>query len=396
MKSRAIANMSLRALRAGIVPGLLAALAGCQTTAVSTGDVSAEFESVSVGANLVGEDCHAQTAASNSGTLTTGHTLEVFCGRWEHPSARIFEVPDDETDFDLWAKQSWWRSEIDRRMSCQSQQETVILGNIEALLLSCQLKNGGWSYTALITRVDGATYLADGIPASLPAIESTLGILSGLLDPASLDSSPNTSAAVRQLEATLKGRLYGTGDLQTYYKLMSLGQYYNSVKDYRTAERQYREALTIQERLLGVGNSGAIDPMMHLALELSNQARFIEADALFSRVSDMLKSSVDETDLARYLSYRGYHAANQQRFEEALTLAGQATEARMLLDSASALPAYADESTTAASVYERDADVLSIGGSTPAAVDVVQSLYLEAAMRERMGDSESSENLVAF
>ena len=59
MKSQAIANMSLRVLRAGIVPGLLAALAGCQTTAVSTRDVSDRFESVSVGTNLVGEDCRA-------------------------------------------------------------------------------------------------------------------------------------------------------------------------------------------------------------------------------------------------------------------------------------------------------------------------------------------------
>ena len=101
MKSQAIANMSLSVLRAGIVPSLLAALAGCQTTAVSTRDVGDKFESVSVGTNLVGEDCHAQTAASGTGSLVTGQTLDVFCGRWQHPSARIFEVADDETDFVL-------------------------------------------------------------------------------------------------------------------------------------------------------------------------------------------------------------------------------------------------------------------------------------------------------
>jgi len=392
---QAIANMSLLVLRAGVVPSLLMALAGCQSTDISTRGVSNGFETISVGSNLVGEDCRAQTAVSSTGTSATGQTLEVFCGRWEYPSARIFKVVDDGTDYEKWTRESWWRSEIDRRMSCQSQQMTVILGNTEALLLSCRLSNGGWPYTALIARIDRSTYLADGIPASLPAIEGAIGVSSGLLDQASFEGRTSSSAAIQQIEATLKGRLYGTGDLRTYYKLMALGQYYNSVKDYRTAERQYREALTIQEKLLGIGNSGSADPMMHLALELSNQARFIEADALFLRVSELMKQSVDETARARYLSYRAYHAANQRRFDEALALANQATEARMLLDTSMQLPAYPGESTTATSVYERDVDVLSIGGSTPAAVDVVQSLYLEAAMRERLGEADNSENLVA-
>ena len=40
-----------------------------------------------------------------------------------------------------------------------------------------------------------------------------------------------------------------------------------------------RAALELQEKSLGVGNPNTAAPMMHLALQLSNQQRFPEAAA---------------------------------------------------------------------------------------------------------------------
>ena len=109
---------------------------------------------------------------------------------------------------------------------------------------------------------------------------------------------------------------------------MSLGQYYNGVKDFAAAENRYREALTFHRTIVGEGDPESMDPLMHIALELSNQERFDEADVLFKQVEASLPGASDQADRARYLSYQALHLANQRYFEDARKLAAEATKLR--------------------------------------------------------------------
>lgn len=369
-------------------------VSGCETTQTTA---SAEkVNQFSVGTNLVGEECSSQSTKALPSTAKSAKQYQVYCGRWEHPSGRVFVVSNVDTTLDQWLSESWWRAELVKQMHCQKKEKSTILSDSPAVLIDCDLLSGGWPYTALVSQIDGRTYLADGIPASLPAIENTIAIISGRKSADEELAEGGRSEAIRQIEARLRGRLYGTGDLDTYYQLMTLGQYYNSVKDFQTAEKHYRESLAIQEQQLGTGNTATADPMMHVALELSNQERFAEAEVLFTRVERLLQGTLDRTDYARYISYRAYHAANQQKYEQALGLAREATEIRATQISPlqGAGLNVAGAGSTISGPGSADEDVLAMRAATASEIDMVQSLYLEAAMLARLGRVQEGDQIM--
>ncbi|MGH8511623.1 MAG: tetratricopeptide repeat protein [Gammaproteobacteria bacterium] len=372
----------------GAVLTLLACLAcyGCQS--ISPTHEAEQGASVLALKNLVGEECQLQeSGASENSDLAKRH-FEVFCGRWENPSGRIFEVASNDGSLDSWMKGGWWNETVNRRLECGENKPGKVLDGVEALVTECKLRNGGWPYIVLIARVAGATYLADGIPAVLPVLEQGIGVVSGKLIPSMAGEGRAKSSAVAELEAKLRGRLYGAGDLGTYYRLMTAGQFYNSAKDFAAAANRYREALALHERILGIENSETLDPLMHLALELSNQGHFTEAQSLFNRAEVLAKQAQDPSDRARYLSYRALHAANQHQFTEALDYARQSTVLRRELASQTTGLATGSIGDTGQGVAVTGrADVSVLGNvKSPVAVDIVQSLHIEAAMLRRLGD----------
>lgn len=380
-----------------VVLPCLGLLAGCQTT---TGlpdqeEGTAEVAEILVKPNLVDENCRVLSVTDPEFADKAERVLKVFCGRWEHPSGRVFETTASGASKSLknWGEVGWWQQEVDRRALCDEAESIVILDDVPAMIWRCELRNGGWPYVTIAARADGSTFLADGIPAVMGVIEETIGVLSGRLEVTSAAAPPRHSAAIQRLEAALSDRLYGAGDLQTYYQLMELGQYYNGIKDFAAGEARYREALTIHERLLGVDSPEAMDPLMHIALELSNQGRFAEAEALFQRVGPVVTQAVDQSDYARYISYRAFHAANQGEFEEALQLAREATVIRQIVISESVAPAAGGPGAALPAAGREDVTVLG-EAQAPNAADVVQSLYLESAMLRELGDSDQAEEVM--
>jgi len=66
---------------------------------------------------------------------------------------------------------------------------------------------------------------------------------------------------------------------------------------------------------------------MHLALQVSDQGRFAEADALFRRVDALAPRASDKAAVARLYHYRALNALNQGHDEQALSLLAQAEQA---------------------------------------------------------------------
>ena len=371
--------------------GVLAAaglLAGCQASGPTRTVTVAESTVVVQRPNLVGEPCRVQVVAAPEQHAYATRAFSVFCGRWEHPSGRLFEAAAPAASPERAVESEWWQRVVSSRAICEGGRAATVLGDIPAHVLDCRLRNGGWAYTALAAQAEGRTYLADGVPAVRPVLEEAIGVAAGRLPAGAKETPPTVTAAIQRLEAELKGRLYGAGDLDTYYQLMLAGQYHNSVRDFPAAEARYREALTVQQRVLGVDSPATADPLMHVALELSNQGRFQEADGLFRGVEALLGGSPDRTNHARYLSYRAYHLTNQRRFEEALPLARQATALRR--EGASGRGPAGGVLLTGAAPRE---PVPTSPGSASGA-DVVQSLYLEAALLQRMGQPEAADRVI--
>jgi hypothetical protein len=109
------------------------------------------------------------------------------------------------------------------------------------------------SLTPLLSaRSDEATYLVDGIPAARGIAEKAIGIISGRFEKTADVCRGEPTRWI--LEAMRSDKPYGATDLATYYRLMTLGQYYNGVKDFAAAENRYREALTFHRTIVGEGD----------------------------------------------------------------------------------------------------------------------------------------------
>ena len=380
-------------IRLFFVVAVLAAFGGWQATVVRA-QTEAELEVIPVGRNLVDENCRAELNLQQE--TQGGREFRIFCGKWEQPSGRVVELQIGDTPelVRQRAEGGSWKSRLDLRAVCDEGEESQILDAVETLFYNCKLRNGGWPYIAIATGARGSVYLADGIPAALPVIETAIGRISGMIETVAQEGAQDSrSKAVERMEALLGGRLFGTGDLQTYYQLLEIGQYYNSVVNFAEAEKRYREALEIHERLLGSDNPESSDPMMHLALELSNQERFTEAEALLVRAGVLVQAVADETDVARYISYRAVHAANQQRFLDALDFAREATAIRRKIleqSSGSMMDQISGAQAQALGFSGDEASVLA-DPSRAVAADIAQGLYLEASMLLRLGEIDEAQ-----
>src|SRR5262249_43907569 len=151
-----------------------------------------------------------------------------------------------------------------------------------------------------------------------PAIEVTIAALSG-------GGGGHTNA----INAALGGRhgtVYKASDADRYQVLMRVGARHNIEEDYAEAEKVYRTALTLQQRLFGRDNADQADPLAHVAMNVSDQGRFDEAAGLFRRAETLSAGTRDPLIRARLRQYVGQHLANQGRRAEARATLDQAED----------------------------------------------------------------------
>jgi len=165
-----------------------------------------------------------------------------------------------------------------------------------------------------VAQIGGAGWLADGVLPALPAMQRSIGVLSGRV---SASAAPSLGAD-SLLADRLAARAFSSNDVGQYETLMTAGQRANRAGDFGAAERAYRAALQLQEKALGRDNPNVVNALMSLALQLSNQGRAIEADALFARADGLASHATDGSSVARLAHYRGLNALNQGHFDDAL------------------------------------------------------------------------------
>ena len=303
---------------------VLALLASCSgppdSSYVGGGPLSARGASgVSLGANTSGEACN-QLATGGAGGA------EIFCGTWQEPAARVQSggTSSGGSPMDV-ATSSPWRDALDVRFACAAPVSTSILGGQPAALLRCVRRVGGWPQIALVAQVRGQVYRADGIQPTLPVMERSIAILSGLASGSTVDlpGSEADTLIARQLAA----HAFGAGDVETFERLMAVGARTNLAENFAAAEIAYRAALALQQKLLGRDNPDTVNPLMHLALQLSDQQRFAEATTVFRQADALVARANDAVAPARLYHYEALHALNQGQRDQALTLLDKAAVA---------------------------------------------------------------------
>lgn len=322
---------------------------------------------IAMGRNAIGEECRAIPAEG-----AEGQAYALYCGQWEQPSGaiavtRLYDPLPEAAEararqLAVEANRTAWAGALAQKAICQPAQPVA-----GGLLAQCQLREGGWPYVG-VTLADGRRMVqADGIPAVADLL---------LAAPALLDAGPVTDN--KDISALLRAALgddalrFGRGDLNSFERLSEVGRLSNSVEDYAGAEAAYRKALDIQAGALGADSPGAGDTLMALALEVSNQGRGPEADALFRRADALLQKSFDKAARARLGSYMAFHAANSGDARRALSLGR---------DSSAIRRAIVDDLEEQAG---GGANRAVLGSLAAARGDLIHSLLLEATVSLRL------------
>ena len=303
-----------------LAPMLALVLAACSTPPesayVSGGQSSRGEGGIALGKNATGEDCTQQSL---------GEGVDVYCGTWLQPSARVRRPPPGSpATAQEMTTNGPWRAGLDQRYNCQPATPTSVLGSEPALLLHCTRRVGGWAHLALVATVGGRVWLADGVQPALPVIERAIGVLSGRLPATAAATEALGGAAQRLLAERAAARAFSSGDVGEYDRLVRVADDSNRIEDFSGAEKNLRAALALQKKALGDDNPNTVITLISLALQVSNQRRYAEADSIFRRADQLAGAADDPLQSIRLLHYRGLHAANQGRDAEALPLLARA------------------------------------------------------------------------
>ncbi len=271
----------------------------------------------SVGTNSAGEPC-SQTAVDKGAS-------DVFCGTWQQPSAHVRAGgPASAGDLPALAANSPWRVAVDGRMQCEPPVSTTILGDQPALLLQCTSRFGGWPSVAMVANVRGSVWYGDAVLPAAAVMERAIGVQSGVLQPGA--PAPR-SGADGLLARRLAARAFGSGDVAAFEELMTAGTRANLADDMGSSEAAFRAALAVQQKALGNGDANRATPLMSLAVQLSNEGRYADAEALFAEAARLAPTAADSLAPARLLHYRGLHVKNRNELTEALALFSEAEAA---------------------------------------------------------------------
>ena len=288
-----------------------AVLAGCtspgpESFANISGNRAAE--SRPAGPDARGDACLAQAGRAPTLDHAVTWAQDIYCGGWTQPAARVVALRGGTpADLDAIAGGGAWRSSLTERLSCAEPEATRLSDGTPARLLRCTRRQGGWPHLAMVTTGADGVVLADGMPSALPVVER---IARGQANPPAAAAATRSDAM--QIEAVqLASRAFGSNDIRDYERAMQLGAELNLAEDYAAAENAYRAALAVQERVLGTNSPETAAAVVHLALNLSNQARHREAEVLFRRADRISASAADPIAPVRLLHYRGLHAMNQ-------------------------------------------------------------------------------------
>ena len=367
---------------------LSASVVACEAppATVFIGSTAKSGTSTPAGNNAVGESCER--------FARTGGGADIYCGSWKQPSAEVHQL----VAAGLPAAATRLRGELEQRASCGDAQSASVLGQA-ALRMSCTLRAGGFPYIAVVTQSGGNMWAGDGIEATEPVLARVIAELSGRST-----AGAETAGTQGQTAERLASRALKSGDIGQYDELIRAGKQANRAGEPDKAEKAYRAAVDLQDKVLPGENPGKASAVMALALQLSDQERFGEADRIFTRARGMVPevanpNALDRNARPRLLLYRALHERNQGHLKEAIALFDQAEQAfhDIVPDARETAPASrrvsffsAAPGGGATSSFD-NARPYQISSETEAQLGILESRRNKAVTLRLMGDAIGSE-----
>lgn len=269
-----------------------------------------------------------QDSAGAACTVQARGTLrDLYCGDWDQPSGQIQIEPlrkdevskPEEAQLNTLATVSRWRAALDTTYACDTPQPVRLGGGQGAQLIKCRQRQAGWPYVGVVQVHGGQAYFGASVQSALPALLKAIDVVAGRATPQEAHTQPD-GAMTSRLAGRLAAHAFSTGDIREYARLMAVGAHANQAEDFPAAIVAYRAALALQQKQLGADSPGTIGAILALALNLSNEGAYAEAQAQFTAAERLMPQSDDPTAPAALLYNQALDHLNQGKARAAVPL----------------------------------------------------------------------------
>lgn len=286
------------------------ALAGCESISqgVGFGGVAPSSgglpEALDLGESADAEQCRA-TRRIDLQLEGLGAQYDVFCGSWRRPAGTIQVYPQQST-----AQLDGFLAGCVRGPSVTGQDLSPEELSLASSGLTCPGRSSADLFRDIAVRAEGNDLVSAGrgLPALLPVMRRGAAAIVG-------------NEAPVELTASDVAGLPGVVALQDQEVLRRRGHKRNASFRFALAAEDFARAVSIQDGLFGGDPVRRADIALDLALNLSSQGRFAEAETLLDDTQAVLATLGTPWLSDKLTNYRAVHLLNKGELREAQALA---------------------------------------------------------------------------
>ncbi|WP_293677139.1 CHAT domain-containing protein [uncultured Phenylobacterium sp.] len=301
-----------------LLTGLVSALALTTLTHAASAQTRADL--IPLGASAAsGAVCQAVRDYDDPVVQAAGRRAwAVRCRGWEGTLGRLYAI---EKSSDAGA----WQSALPGRAECTEQKSATVAGLSGVTRRACRSTGAQAPYLAYGGKKGSGFYAAEGAAQIADVLETGLRVVAGAAKPPAA-SDVQTSAASAEIAADFGGSTGGLARAQAAAaadpaRLRARAYVQNNEWRFEQAETDF-QALVADAEARRAPPAEMGESLLNLALNISNNGRFAEADRLFRDADLQVEAANDPLLAARARTYRALHLRNAGRFAEAVT-AGQ-------------------------------------------------------------------------
>jgi CHAT domain-containing protein len=248
----------------------------------------------------------------------------IRCRGWDTSLGRLYVLPDA-------AATTAWSQSLATRATCAEARSEAVTGLGAVNRRACKNTAGGAAYLSYDGKKGTTAYTAEGASQIADILETGLKVVSGAAKPPKA-SDVQVSAASAEIASDFGGAAGGLAHAQAAAatdpaRLRAAAYVRNNEWRFDQAETDFQALLADAEARKAPPKEMG-EALLNLALNISNNGRFAEADKLFDDAVIQVNAAGDPVLAAQLLGYRALHLRNQGKFAEAVKVARQALLAR--------------------------------------------------------------------
>jgi CHAT domain-containing protein len=248
----------------------------------------------------------------------------VRCRGWEGTLGRLYALPKA-------ADAAAWEKALAGRAACTDGKTQGLAGLSAVNRRPCSATAGKAPYLAYAAQKGGGTYAAEGVAQIADVLETGLKVVAGAAKPPKM-AEVQTSAASAEIAADFGGATGGFARAQQAAqadpaRLRNRAYVQNNEWRFDQAETDF-QALLADAEARGAPPRERAEALLNLALNISNNGRFAEADKLFADAEPLVAAAADQILAVQALTYRALHLRNAGRFADAVQVGRQALAAQ--------------------------------------------------------------------